>query len=309
MDLHLAAYFVAVVDHGGITKAANALYISQPSLSQAIRTLERRLGTTLFDRSGRQLELTEDGRRLDVAARQILADVERAKERVAAVRELDAGRVDLVTSSPFSIDPMVSMVRVFRDRFPRVMVRIHDTPGARGVLDALRRGSAEIGIVDLATTDTGSMRTVPLLTQDLVLALPPELAAGVPDPVTREQVRALPLILDVSGRGGTDPVVDALGEGAVADDPEDTDGPTVVVDCAHPAATWELVARGAGCALVPRSVAEQHIPGAALRSVHPPLTRRVGLVLRSGPVSPAAEAFVAAAVDATGTAGHGIEAV
>ncbi|WP_443209948.1 LysR family transcriptional regulator, partial [Rhodococcus rhodochrous] len=67
MDLHLVTYFVAVVDHGGITKAAQALYISQPSLSQAIRTLERRLDTTLFDRTGRRLTLTEDGRVLEVA--------------------------------------------------------------------------------------------------------------------------------------------------------------------------------------------------------------------------------------------------
>lgn len=287
VDLHLAAYFVAVVDHGGITKAANALYISQPSLSQAIRTLERRLGTTLFDRSGRQLELTEDGRRLDVAARQILSDVERAKERVAAVRELDAGRVDVIASSTFSIDPMVRMVRRFRDRHPHVTVRIHDTPGVLGVLSGLRRGSAEIGIVDLATTDTASLRTVPLVTQEMVLALPPALAGDVPDPATHEQVRALPLILDVSGRGGTNPIVESLGDDAA-----------VVIDCAHPTATWDLVSRGAGVAVVPRSVAEQHIPGATIRRVHPPLTRQVGLVLRSGPASPAAEAFVEAAVDA-----------
>ncbi|CRK51369.1 LysR family transcriptional regulator [Rhodococcus sp. RD6.2] len=287
VDLHLAAYFVAVVDHGGITKAANALYISQPSLSQAIRTLERRLGTTLFDRSGRQLELTEDGRRLDVAARQILSDVERAKERVAAVRELDAGRVDVIASSTFSIDPMVRVVRRFRDRHPHVTVRIHDTPGVLGVLAGLRRGSAEIGIVDLATTDTASLRTVPLVTQEMVLALPPALAGDVPDPAPHEQVRALPLILDVSGRGGTNPIVESLGDDAA-----------VVVDCAHPTATWDLVSRGAGVAVVPRSVAEQHIPGATIRRVHPPLTRQVGLVLRSGPASPAAEAFVEAAVDA-----------
>ncbi len=287
VDLHLAAYFVAVVDHGGITKAANALYISQPSLSQAIRTLERRLGTTLFDRSGRQLELTEDGRRLDVAARQILSDVERAKERVAAVRELDAGRVDVIASSTFSIDPMVRMVRRFRDRHPHVTVRIHDTAGVLGVLSGLRRGSAEIGIVDLATTDTASLRTVPLVTQEMVLALPPTLAGDVSDPAPHEQVRALPLILDVSGRGGTNPIVESLGDDAA-----------VVVDCAHPTATWDLVARGAGVAVVPRSVAEQQIPGATIRRVHPPLTRQVGLVLRSGPASPAAEAFVEAAVEA-----------
>lgn len=119
MDLHLVTYFVAVVDHGGITKAAQSLYISQPSLSQAIRTLERRLGVTLFDRSGRRLELTEAGRKFDVAARRILADVERAKEKVGAVRELRAGRVDIVTYAAFSIDPLVALIREFRQRFPR----------------------------------------------------------------------------------------------------------------------------------------------------------------------------------------------
>ncbi|NED65029.1 LysR family transcriptional regulator, partial [Streptomyces sp. SID10244] len=117
MDLHLVTYFVAVVDHGGITKAAQSLYISQPSLSQAIRTLERRLGVTLFDRTGRRLELTEAGRKLDVAARRILADVDRAKAKVEAVRELRAGRVDIVTHGAFSIDPVVEMIRVFRERF------------------------------------------------------------------------------------------------------------------------------------------------------------------------------------------------
>ncbi len=103
MDLHLLTYFVAVVDHGGVTKAAQALYISQPSLSQAIRTLEKRLGATLFDRAGGRLTLTDDGRRLYAAARRILIDVENAKARVVAVRALEAGRVDLVTYAAFSV--------------------------------------------------------------------------------------------------------------------------------------------------------------------------------------------------------------
>jgi LysR family cyn operon transcriptional activator len=129
VDLHFVTYFVAVVDHGGITKAAQALYISQPSLSQAIRTLERRLGATLFDRTGRRLVLTDAGRTFDLAARRILADVERAKAKVTAVRELEFGRVDVVSYSAFSIDPMVELVRRFRANFPKIVVRVLDTYG------------------------------------------------------------------------------------------------------------------------------------------------------------------------------------
>ncbi|WP_072713609.1 LysR family transcriptional regulator [Rhodococcus rhodnii] len=284
MDLHLVTYFVAVVDHGGITKAAQSLYISQPSLSQAIRTLERRLGVTLFDRTGRRLELTEAGRTLDTAARRILADVARAKAKVEAVRTLESGRVDVVTYAAFSIDPLVTLTREFRDRFPNLTVRIVAVDGPGAVATALRRGDAEVGVVDLSA-DHAPFTTVPLGTQELVLALPPALADGVPDPVPREQVRALPLVVDMGDQSTAALLADLVAPGAS----------NVVVDCSHPTATWELVDRGAGGTVVPRAVADGQLPRTVQFSIDPPLTREYGLVLRSGRPSPAAMAFVAVA--------------
>ncbi|MFD6856382.1 LysR family transcriptional regulator [Rhodococcus sp. NPDC060086] len=285
MDLHLVTYFVAVIDHGGITKAAQALYISQPSLSQAIRTLERRLGTTLFDRTGRRLTLTDDGRTLEVAARRILADVDRAKSKVAAVRELESGRVDIVTFSAFSIHPVVELVRRFRARHPAIVVSISDAEGPAGVHSALRRGEAEIGVTDLSVEHAG-MITVPLLEQEMVLALHPDLAVGLPDPVPRELVRKVPLVIDLGSPADAAKTGELLG----ADN--------VVIDCAHPTAIWGFVMRGTGATVVPRRVAEQQIPGAVVLPLDPPLSRPVGLVLRAGEPSPAAAAFISAA---TGT--------
>ena len=291
MDLHLVTYFVAVVDHGGITRAAQSLYISQPSLSQAIRTLERRLGVTLFDRTGRRLELTEDGRTLDVAARRILADVERAKAKVAAVRELVSGRVDVVTYAAFSIDPIVDLVRRFREQYPRVTVRVIDADGPTGVLGALRRGEAELGVIDLSV-DHSALHSVPIRDQELVLALPNALADALPDPVPRSAVRDIPLIQDLGDKSDAALITELVGDPA-----------NVVVDCTHPGATWELVMRGAGATVLPRLVAEEQLRGVTIRSMTPKLTRPVGLVQRSGPGSPAASAFVsiAQATQATGT--------
>jgi DNA-binding transcriptional LysR family regulator len=285
VDLHLVTYFVAVIDHGGITKAAQALYISQPSLSQAIRTLERRLGTTLFDRTGRRLTLTDDGRTLEVAARRILADVDRAKSKVASVRELESGRVEIVTFSAFSIHPVVELVRRFRARHPGIVVSISDVDGPAGVHSALRRGEAEIGVTDLSVEHAG-MITVPILEQEMVLALHPDLATGLPDPVPRELVRKVPLVIDLGSPADAAKTGELLGSG------------NVVVDCAHPSAIREFVMRGTGATVVPRRVAEQQLPGATVRSLDPPLARPVGLVLRAGEPSPAAAAFISAA---TGT--------
>jgi DNA-binding transcriptional LysR family regulator len=288
VDLHLVTYFVAVVDHGGITKAAQSLYISQPSLSQAIRTLERRLGKTLFDRTGRRLVLTDDGRALEVAARRILADVDRAKEKVASVRELGSGRVEIVTYSSFSIHPMVQLVQRFRARHPGVTVVVSDADGPAGVHNALRRGEAEIGVTDLSAEHAG-MITVPLLEQELVLAAHPDLAAGIPDPVTATEVREIPLVLDLGGRA------DAVRSGELIGEHN------VVIDCAHPAATWEFVRLGSAATLAPRKVVEHWMGGAVIRSLDPPMTRPVGLVLRPGDPSPAAAAFLAAATDRAAT--------
>ncbi|WP_420749114.1 LysR family transcriptional regulator [Rhodococcus sp. O3] len=288
MDLHLVTYFVAVVDHGGITKAAQSLYISQPSLSQAIRTLERRLGTTLFDRTGRRLSLTDEGRSFEVCARRILADVERAKSKVAAVRELTAGRIEIVTYSAFSIHPVIEMARRFRSRYPGILVRVVATDGPAGVHTALRRGEAEIGVTDLSVEHAG-MITVPLVEQELVLAVPPNLAEGLPDPVPRSILPTIPLVVDLTNR------TDAMQSGELTDG-KDLD---IAVDCAHPSATWELVMRGTGATIAPRQVAEAQMPTAEVRSLDPPLSRPVGLVLRAGEPSPAAAAFVAIATNGT----------
>ncbi len=78
MDLRRLGLFLAVVDEGGMTRAAEAQHVSQPSVSQAVRELEAELGTALFHRVGRGLVLTPAGEALVAPARQALRDVETA---------------------------------------------------------------------------------------------------------------------------------------------------------------------------------------------------------------------------------------
>ncbi|GAA4803910.1 LysR family transcriptional regulator [Tomitella cavernea] len=287
MDLQSLTYFVAVVDRGGVTRAAESLYISQPSLSQSIRTLERRLGVTLFDRGGGRLELTTDGRAFDTAARRILADVEHAKEQVGAVRALRAGRVDLVTYPAFSVDPLVDLLRRFRQRYPEVVVRVLDAAGPDEADATMRRGAAEVALQDVPRG--GAQRTLHLCEQELVLALPAVLAATLPDPVPRPLLAEIPLVIDL-----TDTV---LAELVTAGGGRDG-GP--VLDCTHANATRELVLAGAGATIVPRPVARAVFPQLDHRPLSPPSMRAVGLTLRAGKPSPAAAAFAAVAREWSG---------
>lgn len=283
MDVSLLTYFVAVVDHGSVTRAAEALYISQPSLSQAIRTLERRLDAQLFRRVGRNLELTDAGRRFDTAARTILADVDRARARVDAVRELRAGRVDVVTYPAFSIDPLVGLIKTFRERHPAVAVQVLDAAGPDDAQARLRDGEAEIALTDAAAGP--GTRSLPVCDQELVVVLPPGIGTDLPDPVPRDALGAVPLAVNLADTAYSEVLT---GGGAT--------GPGAgLIDCAHLNATHELVSRSVAATLMPRHVARHEFPGLDHRSLSPAATRTVGLTLRSGTPSPAAAAFAAVA--------------
>src|SRR5215207_766003 len=281
VDLRLVAYFVAVVDHGGITKAAHALYIAQPSLSQAIRNLERQLGVQLFDRSGRHLTLTDEGASFVEAARKILRDVDHARSKVHAVRDRTAGRLDLAALATLAVDPLPELASRLRNRFPGILLNVMDPGGSAGVVNEVRQGRAELGLTDLPVkSDTLLSRE--LATQEIVLVLPPEMAPQLPDPVPLGAVARIPLIMEPADTTTRTLIDDAL-QAAVN---------YVAVECAHRPAIWELVRHGAGATFLPRRLAENELTEVVVRSTSPAIRRSIGLVFRPGPLSPAAQAFL-----------------
>ena len=85
MELRHLRYFTAVVDAGGVSKAALRLRMTQPALGRQIRDLERELGVRLFDRIGRRVQLTAEGEELLRGARALLSDAESLVERGRAL--------------------------------------------------------------------------------------------------------------------------------------------------------------------------------------------------------------------------------
>ena len=124
MDVRQLGAVVAVVDHGTVTAAAQALHVSQPALSQTIRGLEAELGTPVFHRIGRRMVLTPAGEELVGPARQVLRDVETVRARVAAVAGLRRGHLDLVSLPTLAVDPASALVGRFRADHPEVTVRL-----------------------------------------------------------------------------------------------------------------------------------------------------------------------------------------
>src|ERR1700729_3277350 len=140
-------HFLAVADHGGFTAAAQAVYVSQPALSLAVKELEAELGAALFVRTGRKVHLTAAGTALLEPARQVLRDLETGQAAVDAVAGLEAGNMTLVSLPTLAADPVAPLVGAFRRRYPGALIDMAAHVTGK-LFDLVVSGSCELGVTD-----------------------------------------------------------------------------------------------------------------------------------------------------------------
>jgi DNA-binding transcriptional LysR family regulator len=288
MQLPQLQYVVAVVDHGSFTAAAEAVGVSQPSLSQGVRALEAELAAELFHRAGRRVRLSAAGEAFVGPARRALRDAATARAAVAEVVGLAAGRLDVVCLPSFAADPVAVLVGLFRRAHPAVTVRIAEPEDPAALVDMVRGGESELGFADLPLDD--DLVTVPLEAHDYVAIVPPpaDIASPGDAPLSLRALAAEPLITTPPGTATRRLVDEALAGVGVT--------PMIAVETDHREAIAPLVVAGAGLALLPRRLGESaRALGAVVREITPRITREVGIIHRTGPLSPAARAFLALA--------------
>jgi DNA-binding transcriptional LysR family regulator len=287
MDLRRLRLFLAVVDGGGMTRAAEAEHVSQPSVSQAVRELEAELGTALFHRVGRRVVLTTAGEALVEPARHVLRDVETGRAAVEAVAGLTAGRLDLVALPTLAVDPVAPLVGAFRVAHPGVDIALADPADALEVVDLVASGECELGITAELVVDPGLV-SHPLGEQDLLAVLPP--GASEVSAMAVATLGRFPLVTAPAGTTTRRQLEEAFAEAGVS--------PRIAVVTAQREAILPLVLAGAGATLFPRPLAEQAASlGAVVVPLRPRLTRPIHLFHRDGPLSPAAAAFRELALD------------
>lgn len=284
MDLRDVRYVVAVAEAGGITAAAAGLFISQPALSQAVRRVERELGVELFLRTGRRVRLTVAGEEFVDAARRVLRDMESLRAAVDAVVGLERGRLDLVSLPTLSVDPLVELVGAFRAAHPGVAVHIAEPEDLADIEHRVRDGSAEVALTE-AVSYTDDLVVRPFGKQEFRAVLPPGWRLGRRGKATVTELGSLPLVATPAGTSTRRLLDAAFAAAGVV--------PEIAVETSHREPIVPLVLSGAGATFLPDAAARRaRASGAVTVRLDPPLTRRLALVHRASPLSPAAAAFV-----------------
>lgn len=294
MDVRHLQYFLAVVDEGGVHAAADQLYVAQPSVSQALRTLQRDLGAELFTRTGRRLQLTAAGEALIAPARQVLHWMDLSRAHVEAVTGLKTGRLIIATMPSQAVDPMPTVIDAFVRKYPMVQVSIRAAGTPQDVLSLLRTGQIELGVMAVtALPETGDLVIHPVVRQGFVVVS--SRAANLPThgPLTYDQLEGQRLIV---GQPGT-------GMRRVADEVIAANRSTIaVVETEHREAILPMVLADTGVAIMAapwRSLARE--AGLVVHDLTTTAHLEILIAHRDVDLSPAARAFLLLTAPAAAT--------
>jgi DNA-binding transcriptional LysR family regulator len=146
VNLNQLKYFLAVVDEGNFTRAAQRLFVAQPSLSKQVAALEKELGGPLIERLPRGIRLTPSGRAFLPEARAATLSAERAHRAARMAHDVEAGVLELATVLSIAIGLLPNSIRTLRQRHPGVLVELFEYRHRTVLEDEVRSGVADLAI-------------------------------------------------------------------------------------------------------------------------------------------------------------------
>lgn len=194
MEIRVLKYFLAVVREESITKAAEVLHITQPTLSRQMSQLEEEAGVKLFRRGTRKIVLTDEGMLLRRRAEEIIALSDKTMQELLAQEEQVEGIITIGAGELSAMEQIAELCGTFREKYPHVRFDFY-TATADVVKEQIERGSVDIGIllepISMEKFEyirlTGTERWVVLMRRDDPLAQF--------DAIRSSQLEGLPLVL------------------------------------------------------------------------------------------------------------------
>ena len=289
MEIRHLRYFLAVAEAGHMTRAAERLGIQQPPLSQQIKALEKSLGMALFHRHPKGVALSDAGRLFEMEARRLVDDMAAMEQRMARVARGELGVLNVgFTSSAAAHTFTPEALRACRRAWPGIALSIREDHAA-GITEAVAAGRLHCGLIRVPVSQPEGLTFEVLLREPVLVALPGDHALA-----TRKTARAVSLaeLRDEGFILVRQPGAPGLYANLLALCEAQGFRPRIAAEVERMVTSLNLVAAGAGIAVVP----------ASMRGLHPHAV--VYLPLADGTPLDAPLTLVYRTADAVGPAAH-----
>jgi len=214
MNLTQLRTFRAVARHNSFSKAAEELHLTQPAISAQIATLEGQLKLKLFDRVGKKISLTEQGRVVLACAEDIHGRIEQMQAELDDLGSLQAGHLQLGASLLVGVYLLPDILAEFKREHPRVELKVRIDP-ARQILDMLLRNELDLAVIgEGIPIDDERIAVKPILKDELIVIVPPNHPRAETGTVTLAELSLEPFVLPARDSASGESMTEQLrGEG------------------------------------------------------------------------------------------------
>ncbi|MBI2774148.1 MAG: LysR family transcriptional regulator [Chloroflexi bacterium] len=270
MDLQQLRYFLGVAEQHHFTRAARELGVAQPSISRQIRVLEAELGTSLFHRMRGNVALTPAGEALLPWARRLIGDAATAADEVRELAGLRRGRLSVGATPSITVAILPAALSELRTTYPGIELKLREA-GSRDLIGEVYEGTLDLALVILPVRHR-SLCTVPLLREELVVAVTKDHPFARRDGLALTELRDVPLVMFREGYDLRETTLAACA--AAGFDPH------LAVEGAEMDGVLRMTAAGLGVAIVPSMVVTRAGPLHAVRLTRPRLARTIAFAYR-----------------------------
>src|SRR3989440_1907808 len=271
MNLRQLACFVAIVEEGSFTRAARRVGITQPSLSQHVRSLEEELGGAVLERLPRGVALTPAGRTLLPEARAAVRAVERGRDAARATLALEAGDLEIATVLSMAVGLLPRYIRVWHERYPNVGIRLQEFRHRSLLEEAVEQGVADFAIGPLPLRAWGGPLEQ-VAWEEFVVVAPPGDPLAARRAIRLEELADREWVLYHADHGRAGILEEVCRRAGFS--------PRGTVRTSQAEGAARLASAGIGPALVPDNIVLPGIEGWVLR-LDPPLIRDIAVYART----------------------------
>ena len=284
MDIRQLRYFIAIVEERKISAAAERLHISQPPLSQQLKSMEEELGSKLVERSGKFLELTEAGKTLYKYALKMTQLMEEAKMEVKEVENGVNGRITIGINT-FSVVELPELLQQFQKQYPNITYKIQQNESSH-LCRLVRERKVELAFIRLPL-DLENLSVLYLYTEPFYFITSKNQKLSDHE-VTLDVIQKYPLILpSTEGLGVHYLISEAFSKLNLQ--------PNIIGECSDITLLMNLVSSEFGASIVPETLLKLHkgYPINAQKISSTSLNASIGLIwLKNHYLYKAAQNFV-----------------
>ena len=208
MNLRHLSVFYGVVKAGSVNAAARLLHTSQPAVSREVRSLEERLGVTLFDRLPRGMRLTEAGQTLAAYAERIFGLEQAAERAIRNLADLEGGELTLGASNTLGLYLLPPVVAAFHSRYPKLNITL-DVANTQEIVKGVLDSRFAVGFVE-GRVQHEDLEPKELRRDRIVAVVTPRHPLAKARNLSLKSVAAAPSILREPGSGTREIVEDAF---------------------------------------------------------------------------------------------------